>query len=344
MVEQNGDSTFYFLDGKPVQVESGGGPAEALTFLSCEPYGLAVLVYPYPTEASINGLAAAWNLHPVLIEDLSNAQQRPKAEWYRNVFFLSVRAARYLEESESVEFTEIHVVSRPGAVAILCPDRRWINGESFGSSDADSDDAFLFDPDGLLGDPHLLQLGNIAVIYRLLDKVVDGYQPVLDDLEKDLEQIEDQVFAEDIGATERIYRLSQQVVDIQHATAAALRALNALSAHYGNDSDTEMGAYLQDLVDHLTRITVHTQTMRDSLSQILQVDATLVAQRQNEDMKKISGWAAILFAPTLIAAIYGMNFELMPELVWRHGYPLAVFTMVLFSAALYFIFKRNKWM
>jgi magnesium transporter len=105
----------------------------------------------------------------------------------------------------------------------------------------------------------------------------------------------------------------------------------------------ELETYLQDVTDHLTR--AHTQAVeyRDALSQILSVNSTLVAQRQNEDMKKISGWAAILFAPTLIAAIYGMNFKNMPELDWSFGYPVAVLVMFGFAAALYGVFKWRKW-
>jgi len=135
------------------------------------------------------------------------------------------------------------------------------------------------------------------------------------------------------------------VIDMQHATSSLTEVLHALRAGFGKYGIAdELQTYLQDVSDHLTRAHSQVTEYRDALSQILNVNSTLVAQRQNEDMKKISGWAAILFAPTLIAAIYGMNFDVMPELHWAFGYPMAVVLMVAFAAVLYWIFKRSKWM
>ena len=132
---------------------------------------------------------------------------------------------------------------------------------------------------------------------------------------------------------------------MQHATASMSDLVEALRAGLGKYGvPDDLRVYLQDVADHLSRVTVRAAELREALTQILTVNATLVAQRQNEDMKKISGWAAILFAPTLIAAIYGMNFDVMPELHWAFGYPVAVALMVAFAAALYLIFKRAKWM
>ena len=121
-----------------------------------------------------------------------------------------------------------------------------------------------------------------------------------------------------------------------------VEALRAGLGKYGVPDDLRV--YLQDVADHLSRVTVRAAELREALTQILTVNATLVAQRQNEDMKKISGWAAILFAPTLIGAIYGMNFDAMPELHWSFGYPLAVAAMVALGASLYAVFKWKKWM
>jgi magnesium transporter len=121
--------------------------------------------------------------------------------------------------------------------------------------------------------------------------------------------------------------------------------LHSLRAGFGKyEIPDELQTYLQDVSDHLTRASSQAAELRDALSQILSVNSTLVAQRQNEDMKKISGWAAILFAPTLVAAVYGMNFDVMPELHWAFGYPFALALMAGFALALYLIFKRSKWM
>jgi len=145
--------------------------------------------------------------------------------------------------------------------------------------------------------------------------------------------------------TERIYRLSQEIIDLRYATSGMVEVLDALRRGFDRyHIPSDLQAYLQDVADHLNRVDSRVGELRDALSQILTVNGTLVAQRQNEDMKKISGWAAILFAPTLIGAIYGMNFDNMPELHWTFGYPLAIAGMIAFALVLYVIFKRQKWM
>jgi magnesium transporter len=306
---------------------------------------MVMSLYPSPTPESIAELATAWDLHPLLVEDLLHARQRPKLDRYGDVLFLVVRSAWYIDESEDVDFAEFHLLVRPGAVAVLCQSRHWIDGTDGLTFNADE----ILDPGRpertLLADESLLKLGPEAVVYRLLDTIVDGYTPVLQGLAIDKEQIEREVFSGATTAAERIYRLSQEVIDLQHATRALEEVVHALIAGFGKYGIPEqLQAYLRDVSDHLTRVNSRVAEYRDALSQILDVNATLVAQRQNEQMKKISGWAAILFAPTLIAAIYGMNFDLMPELHWTWGYPLAVLAMIAFAVALYVIFKVRKWM
>src|SRR5699024_2769447 len=150
--------------------------------------------------------------------------------------------------------------------------------------------------------------------YRLMDAIVDGYAPVLREVGIDKEQIERQVFSGDVAVAERIYRLTQEVIDMQHATTWMVGVLDGLRGGFvKHEVADELQTYLQDVEDHLDRIGSQTAEYREALTQILSVNSTLVAERQNEDMKKISGWAAILFAPTLFAAIYGMNFQHMPE-------------------------------
>jgi len=306
---------------------------------------MAMFLYPAPSAAAITELADAWKLHPLLAEDLLHAHQRPKLDRYGDVLFLVVRSARYIDESEEVDFAEFHMLVKPGAVAVLCQDKRWIDGTDGTTFDENEITNSNRPERTLLSDEHLLKLGPEAVVYRLLDAIVDGYAPVIHGLAIDREQIERQVFSGDAAAAERIYRLSQEVIDMQHATAPLAEVLHALIVGFGKyDIPDELQAYLRDVSDHLTRINSRVAEYRDALSQILQVNSTLVAQRQNEDMKKISGWAAILFAPTLIAAIYGMNFDTMPELHWAFGYPMAIALMVGFAALLFWIFKRSKWM
>ncbi|SJM51615.1 magnesium and cobalt transport protein CorA [Gulosibacter sp. 10] len=334
--------------GVPLELDTGCDFEEALRYTAESEDRMTLTVFPRPDVEEIAEFATAWQLHPLLTEDLLQGGQRPKLERYGDVLFVAVRSARYLDAREEVEFSEFHLVMRSQNLAIICQDGRLVNGATIGPDvlrHADDADAPLGNGAPILDDHELLSLGPEAMLYRLLDAVVDGYRPVLDGLQVDLEQIERQVFSGDPAAAERIYRLSQEVIDVQHAATSLAKIL--LRLHEGASKyriPAELQAYLQDVGDHLTRVNTETNELRELLAQILNVNATLVAQRQNEDMKKISGWAAILFAPTLIAAVYGMNFDIMPELHWVFGYPLAVGAMVAFAALLYFTFKRKKWM
>ncbi|MFC8732147.1 magnesium and cobalt transport protein CorA [Luteimicrobium sp. NPDC057192] len=336
--------TRYVVDGHLAFAPPGTTVADALRFADAAPERLALVLFPTPTAAAIDELAAAWDLHPLLVEDLQHAGQRPKLERYGDVLFLVVRSARYVDELEDVDFFEFHVVVRGNAIAVVCQDGRWIDG-SDESALPPAPDGADDDNGTLLDDAKLLRLGPEAVLYRLLDAIVDGYVPVLRGLAVDKEQIERQVFSGDAAVAERIYRLSQEVIDLQHATSALTDVLESLRQGFDRYGIPEpLQSYLQDVADHLARVDTRVDGLRDALSQILSVNATLVGQRQNEDMKKISGWAAILFAPTLVGAIYGMNFDHMPELHWALGYPLALAAMVAFGVVLYVVFKRRHWM
>lgn len=337
--------TRYVRDGVVETAPDDAAVTDGLAFAAAGTDRMTVSLYPSPTEADIRELADAWQLHPILVDDLLHAGQRPKLERYGDVLFIVVRSAWYIDEREDVDFAEFHLLVRAGAVAVLCPDRRWIDGtlgsetESFATGASDRREQTL------LADEQVLRLGPEAVVYRLLDAIVDGYVPVLQGLGTDKEQVERQVFSGDDGVAERIYRLSQEVIDLQHATSSLSEVVLSLNRGFGKyDVPEELRAYLGDVSDHLARVSVRASEYREALAQILSVNATLVAQRQNEDMKKISGWAAVLFAPTLIAAVYGMNFDEMPELHWAFGYPMAVGLMAGFAGLLFGLFKWRKWM
>jgi magnesium transporter len=207
--------------------------------------------------------------------------------------------------------------------------------------------------------PEMLARGPEAVLYAILDEVVDGYGPVVAGLENDIDEIEIQVFGGDPGVSRRIYELSREVIDFQRAArplAGVLEGLSGGFAKYGVDE--ELQRYLRDVNDHLTQVVERVDGLRQLLQNILTVNATLVAQQQNDEMrslteasynqneevKKISSWAAILFAPTLIGTVYGMNFVHMPELGWVFGYPFALTLMALVCGVLYLVFRRRDWL
>ncbi|HEY0475590.1 MAG TPA: magnesium and cobalt transport protein CorA, partial [Kribbella sp.] len=207
--------------------------------------------------------------------------------------------------------------------------------------------------------PDLLKLGPEAVLYAILDQVVDEYQPVVDGLQDDIDEIEDQVFNGDPDVTRRIYELLREVVKFMRATEPLPGMLAELRAVFEREGVAEeLQRNLRDVADHVERIVDQSGGFKVLLINLIGVNGTLVAQRQNdetqrlselslrqnEEVKRISAWAAILFAPTLVASVYGMNFTNMPELHWRYGYPYAMALMVGVGGILYRVFKKRGWL
>ena len=299
------------------------------------------LYRPEPHE--LGQLAELFDLPELAVEDAILAHQRPKFERYGSTLFVVLKAARYRDEAEEVEFGEVHLFLGPNfAITVRhseSPDLSRVRRR-------------------LESDPGLLAKGTEAVLYAILDAVVDGYSPVVAGLANDIDEIETEVFRGDPGVSRRIYELSQEVLDFQRAAQPLSGILTAIMAgfdKYGVDED--LRSYLRDVADHVVQVTERVEGFRLQLRDILTVNATLVAQRQNEEIrelteasiaqgeevKKISAWAAILFAPTLVGTVYGMNFDRMPELHWRYGYLMALLLMALVSGLLYAVFKRRDW-
>lgn len=299
-----------------------------------------------PTEQEIQAVAAEFGLHDLAVEDTITAHQRPKMERYGDLLFVVLRPARYVDPVEVVEIGEVHLFLGPDFVITV----RHAEEPDLGAV-----------RQRLESDPELLAHGPYAVLYAIMDKVVDDYYPVLDGLQDDIDEIEVQVFGGDPGVSRRIYQLSREVIEFQRAAQpledifATVRETLKIKA---GEADLELRRALRDVADHGTRVVERIEAYRELLTNILQVNAALVGQRQNEEMarmteagyrqneqmKRVSSWAAILFAPTLIAGIYGMNFTTMPELNWPLGYPMAIGLMVLMAVTLYLIFKKKGWL
>jgi magnesium transporter len=290
--------------------------------------GMAWIGVYKPTEEEFESVAEEFDLHLLAVEDAIKAHQRPKLERYGKTLFVVLRPARYLEESETVEFGEIHVFVGPSFVVTVR------HGET---------PALEQVRQRLEGDPELLRRGSAAVLYAIMDRVVDDYAPVVEGLENDIEEIESEVFGGNPGVSLRTYQLSREVIEFQRAIGPLARVLKDLTEDEGLEVDPEVRRYLRDVRDHVVRVTERVEGFRELLNNILSLNLTLVGIRQNDEVKKISAWAAILFAPTLVAAIYGMNFEHMPELYWLFGYPFALLLMVLVALALYLVFKGRGW-
>ena len=197
----------------------------------------------------------------------------------------------------------------------------------------------------LEGDPELLRRGPEAILYAIIERVVDGYAPVVAGLENDIDEIETEVFSGNAGVSRRIYELSREVIEFQRATEPLPAILDRLiSGSEAPEVDAELQKYLHLVQDRVLRITERVEGFRQLLQNILSVNLTGASMAQNDQVKKISAWAAILFAPTLIGTVYGMNFDYMPELHWTFGYPFAMVLMVMVSVTLYLVFKRRGWL
>jgi len=328
------DSAIYVDGGR---LRSPKTLADTYRMFRDEPGSMAWIGLYRPSEEQLLSLARQFALHELAVEDAIVAHQRPKLERYGDTLFVVLRPARYLDDAEEVDFGELHVfVGRDFVLTVRhseTPDLAVVRRR-------------------MESDPGLLARGPEAVLYAILDAVVDGYAPVVAGLQNDIDEIETEVFRGEASVSRRIYELSREVVEFQRAARPLLRILHALVAGFEKHGiDEELRSYLRDVTDHATTVAERVDSFRQMLQDILTVNATLVTQAQNEEMKaqneevkKISAWAAILFAPTLIGTIYGMNFRRMPELHWYYGYPFALALMAAVCATLYLAFKRRGWL
>jgi magnesium transporter len=286
-----------------------------------------------PSHEEFSSVAREFGLHELAVDDAVKAHQRPKLERYGDALFLVLRPARYVDETEAVLFGEVAIFAAPqfvitvrhGDAPELGPVRQQLEAH-----------------------PDVLRRGAMAIVHAIVDHVVDGYHPVVAGLQNDVDEIEDEVFGASPTVSRRIYELTREVIEFQRATAPLEGILARLMDEPGVDD--EQHRYLRDVHDHAIRVQEHADAFRVLLQNILSVNLTLetkalseASHAQNEQVKRISAWAAILFAPTLVGTNYGMNFEHMPELGWKLGYPFALALMLLVAVSLYVVFKRRRW-
>jgi magnesium transporter len=193
--------------------------------------------------------------------------------------------------------------------------------------------------------PELLGLGETAALHAIVDRVVDDYEPVVDALDAVINDVESQVFSADReNPAERIYRLKRAVLELDGAVVPLVEPISLLASGAFPQVPEELRTYFRDVEDHLRRIASRVREYRDLLTSVLTANLTQFSVRQNEDVRRISAWAAIIAVPTAIAGIYGMNFEHMPELDWTFGYPLVLAVIALACAALYWRFRTIGWL
>jgi magnesium transporter len=282
-----------------------------------------------PTEEEFVNVTRAFDLHPLAVEDAIHAHQRPKLERYGDSLFVVFKPARYVDSDEVIEVDQIMVfvgadfvvTVRHGASAALSDVRR-----------------------GLENNPERLSWGPGSILYAIADKIVDDYGAVMLGLDNDIDEIEQQVFSGPKPThLERIFKLKREVLDFRRAVDPLEPALAELAGG-AKPIDERSTDYFRDVHDHLLRVSEHIAGLDALLGSALAANVAQVGMRQNEDMRKISAWVAIIATPTMIAGIYGMNFDHMPELEWIAGYPFALGLMVLSCVVLYRNFKRRDWL
>jgi magnesium transporter len=327
-----------------VRIASPETLAGTFKLLDKHPTAIAWIGLYRPTAEELSVLATEFNLHELAIEDAVLAHQRPKIDHYGGTLFTVLRAAHYIDDTETVEFGELHIFSGSNFVITV----RHSESPDLGAVRKRMED-----------NPGSMDEGTEAILYAILDAVVDGYKPVVDGVANDIDEIETQVFDGDAQVSRRIYQLNREVIEFERAVTPLIQIIQTLSDGFadGYVGDT-LQQYLRDVADHVVQIKERVEEFRLLLRDILAVNTSLVGQRQSEESRnlseasnrqaietrKISGWAAILFTPTLIAGIYGMNFKFMPELLWAWGYPFAIGLMIVSSLVLYIIFKRRGWL
>ena len=282
-----------------------------------------------PSGDEFDAVRREFDLHELAVEDAVNAHQRPKVERYGDTLLVVLKTVRYVEDEDDLETGEILMfINRDFVVTVR-------HGQSR-----------LHDVRLEIEDrPDLLRFGAGAVLYAIVDRIVDDYEPVIQSVESDIQGVEHDMFSPDrSNPAERIYTMEREVLDLQRAIMPLGPAIDRLARGQYDLIHPELRTYFRDVHDHLLRVTGRIEGFRDLLSSALQANLTQAAVRQNEDMRKISAWVAIFAVPTGVAAIYGMNFKNMPELSWSAGYPAVLILIVLICVALYWRFRRSGWL
>ena len=283
-----------------------------------------------PTAKELAHVAEAFGLHPLSVEDALKAQQRPKLELYDDSLFFTLKTLWYVDEEDAVETGEIHIFLGRDFVVVI----RHGAGSELRSARAQ-----------LERNREILTLGPSAVVYAVCDVIVDGYESVGAALEIDVDEVETSVFSEQrTKDSARIYTLKREIAEMRRACTPLRDPLRRLSTGLVPLVDESTEHFFRDVADHVARVSESIDSLDMLLSTAFEAHLAAISVQQNEDMRKISAGVGLVAVPTLIAGVYGMNFDHMPELHWLLGYPLALLLMASSSAALFMFFKKSGWL
>jgi magnesium transporter len=282
-----------------------------------------------PTREEFDSVRREFELHELAVEDAIEAHQRPKLEVYEDSLFMVLKTAHYIDSAEAVELGEIQLFVGDGFIITVRHGETALHEVRLRTE----------------ARPELLRSGPGAALHAIVDRVVDDYLPIVAELDRDIREVEGEVFsAARSNPAERIYKLKREVLELHDALSPLAQPLDRLARGTHEGIHESIRPYFRDVHDHLVRTVDQVESFRDLLTSVLAANLTQASVRQNEDMRKISAWAAIVAVPTAIAGIYGMNFKHMPELDWTLGYPLVLVVMLVVCLVLYRNVRRVGWL
>ncbi|WP_107705429.1 magnesium/cobalt transporter CorA [Nocardioides allogilvus] len=308
----------------------GDDPSLGQARVPCGPGDFQWVGIHDPTPAELEQIAATFDLHPLAVEDSGDSHQRPKVERYGDTLFMVLKTLWYVDEFDAVETGEINVFVGPDFVVTV----RHGEGINLATSRRDLEQR-----------AQVLEHGPMAVMYAICDRVVDEYERVGAALEEDVDEVEESVFSPTrTNDSARIYTLKREIAEVRRAVMPLREPMRRFATGQMDGVDEETATYFRDVVDHLHRVVEVVDNLDGLLSTAFDAHLASISVQQNDDMRKISAGAALVVVPTLIAGIYGMNFDHMPELHWAYGYPFAMALMIGVSAALFALFKKSGWL
>ncbi|MCW2783693.1 MAG: corA [Marmoricola sp.] len=283
-----------------------------------------------PTVQEMRAVAELYDLHPLAVEDAVTAHQRPKLERYDDSLFLTLKTLWYVDEDDAVETGEINVFIGHDFVVTV---RHGKGGALHEARVA------------LEGMEKVLAHGPSAVVYAVCDQVVDRYEAVAEELVIDVDEVETSVFgAQRTNDSERVYILKRELAEMRRAVLPLRDPVGRFASGAARGIDPEAAPYFRDVADHLAQVADTIDDLAELLNAAFQAHLAQISIQQNDDMRKISAAVGLVAAPTLIAGIYGMNFDHMPELGWVVGYPLALLLMAASSLSVWIVARRSGWL
>jgi magnesium transporter len=323
------DSALY-RRGERVPLAADGRDFAALLAEADQEHDFIWVGMTDPTESELTAVADAFGLHPLAVEDALNAHQRPKLDRYDDSLFLSLRTIWYVDEDDAVETGEINIFVGARYVVTV----RHGDGSELHTRRID-----------LESDAKVLGHGPSAVVYTVCDRVVDDYEEVAAFLQEDVDEVESSVFSPDrTNDSVRIYKLKREIAEMRRAVLPLKEPMRQLAEGRVAGIDEATRPFFADVHDHVARTAEAIDTLDNLLTAAFQGHLARISVQQNEDMRKISAGVALAAVPTLIAGVYGMNFDHMPELRWQFGYAYAIGLMAVIVWALWVFFKKSGWL